>query len=268
MVRAVEPVIAPVIVESVRLTVPVLLEAADLEVGPMLGLPLVTAFAAVVVFEVPPTVERRGFAGEAVVELVEPVEVNGLRAAADVVAEVRLDVLDDGIIDVRLAVEEAVAGFFSSAEETDLTDLCDALSERDCLGAAGVVVELVVLFRTVPVGGRVGGLFNTPVAVLETEEVVVLGTVVDVEEPMRFAGTTAFLTVAFFLTPTFAGDSASVEVSTSVLSPAVPSPVVSALETTSPMFSSLSLNTATLSPLSLIFLLNLSRSFVGDNHAK
>lgn len=242
---------------------PVLAVVPDLAVGPRLGLPLAEPFVAVVVLGVVPTVETRGFAGELVAELVD---VNGLRAAAVVVGGTRPAVLEDGSTEVRLAVDDAVAGFFSS---TDEIDLCDALSERDGLVEAGAAAEEVVDLRTLPAGGRVGGLFSPPFVDLDTEDVAVLGAVVEAEEPMRFAGTPALRTLAFsFLSPLLAGDSASV-VSTSVLSPTVPSWFVSAPEVISPIFSSLSLNTPTLSPLSLILsLLNFSRSLVGDNHAK
>lgn len=253
--------------EIVLLTV--LLDDAGARVDPpMLGLPVVDAFVAVLVVGAVPMVDVLAvLAGDAVADWV--VDAVGLRAAAVVVAVVpRAVELDDGSTDVRLAVE-AVDGFLSS---TELVDLCDALED---VGPVALDVGL----RTVPVGGLVGGLLNPPVAVLETDDDVGLvvplaagrdALAVELVEPRRLAGAAAgFLagTFSFFTAAFFAGLSASV-VSTSVvvLSPAVSSPAVSAPEVTSfTLFSSCDRVAASVSDLSAIFFfLKVNRNlFVG-----
>ncbi len=195
---------------------------------PMLGLPLVLADVVVLVGAVP-IVDTRGFAGDEVADVLEDVEVSGLRAAAVVLAVVPLVELDDGSTDVRLAdVDAVVADLVGLAvSSADEIDLCDALEERT--GA----VELVVGFLlTEPVTGLTGGLLSpAPVTDRETDDVDGLDVLVVVG---RFGGKPAVLTggaFSFFTTFDLAGLSTSVAISISVFSPFVLSSAVSSAET-------------------------------------
>lgn len=152
--------------------------------------------------------------GFVVVELEDTV---GLRMAGPVVVprfSAKLSVLADvpevGASEVLLALVLVKVFFFSSPEpEIDGVDLCAELDEV-------APVALLAVFRTVDVGGRVGGLLNPLVVRLVEEGVAVLLEEADdtnglfAVTPGRFGATFSFLT------PLHSFDTFSFSVSVSV----------------------------------------------------